>query len=678
LLNTFSNELPRNLPANASLITLDGSSDPIQAFDTLVDTGLEAIPVTTSQYHTHINDEIVIISSSHQQYPVLYKLAKESELQQQVSQFNSPAGNIGNTGNGSPSLTAQPSPKFSTPAKASQYDQVLVYNLTTNTVSFQASHNYQTPGSPGTSSSSSSSFDLTPARSLRETLQLVPTTTVSPLCTPDCAFRQGAGWLDIRDLASCIVYVYQQPINEDSLEFREGGHVEPSPFVINTRGLDGITDLPTLTQSSSYSSINSDLSQGSVSTNPDPIAVMSLPNTSSLHPTPEDASPIDSMGIVYEDDEAKEQGLELKKQLEKTPQIARFQGISHRLSLAPMVEEDDTFDLDGMNKPATPVKDVNTPSTPSSVRSSEDASSSTPELPRSRSQSRHRRKMITLDELSADLTEGGQQGWVNTLKSGLGKFASVGNISTAYLSRRHPLRTVKNTATLYEVFKLLSVTHAHRLVVVDEKTNKMTDIISHRTVIKWLFAHQDDFFQLAKPDAHRLDDNIITDGDETSEIDVVDMPKSTNNLLDKKIDDLTIGTRHLTQIRNDILGLDALQEMDEHSRTGLAVVDDCGRLIGATSARTIKKITHHRDHKTMSRPLLDFIETDEATVDNVEPDEGCMVSHGAVVLLDDDVTLRNVLSAMFKYNSNRVFLVDEDSYPTKVISLSDILQLILY
>jgi CBS domain-containing protein len=289
---------------------------------------------------------------------------------------------------------------------------------------------------------------------------------------------------------------------------------------------------------------------------------------------------------------------------------------------------------------------------------------------------------MTADELSDDFTSGGQQAWLNTLKHGLGKFSTVGNISTAYLSRRHPVRTVKNTSSLYDICKVLSMPHTHRVALVDSLTNRIIDIVSHRTIIKYLFENKDTFFTLNIND--ELADKNIVEEESEGEDEKNNNPDNSHksglkSLLDKCIDDLNIGTRNLTQIRDDILGLDALQEMDEHNHTGLAVVDDVGRLVGATSTRTIKRVTAHRDHKTMSQPLLDFISTLDDDVKLEEgDDEYCMVSHGAVVLLDEEVTFAQILSAMYRYNTNRVFLVDEDSYPSKVISFSDIIQLLIY
>eukprot|EP00461_Guttulinopsis_vulgaris_P001356 UN01356 len=109
------------------------------------------------------------------------------------------------------------------------------------------------------------------------------------------------------------------------------------------------------------------------------------------------------------------------------------------------------------------------------------------------------------------LTSGSSQAWFNTLKQGLGKFSQMGNISTAYLSRRHPVRTVKPTQSLYDICKVLSASGAHRVVITDATTGKINDIVSHRTIIKYFWENRETLFAI---DSKSGDDETVLEQNE--------------------------------------------------------------------------------------------------------------------------------------------------------------------
>lgn len=672
LLATPVSALPHTIPEGVTVKTLDGSYDPVHAFDELITQNLEAVPVTTCNNHTHNLDGTITILSSHPLFQNLSKLAKDPHVNTTPQKGAAPTTpSSPAAGENSPALGANVTPSSPKPLSLSlkaNVEQCLIIDpaqpgVVTMTTRPASTYPHstgsaipsfglpQTPSSGSQASPRPSNGDK-PAHGTPE----IPNNLTQHLpCPEGCDYRQAVGWLDIRDLASCIVYVYQQPVNEDALEYREGGHGVVENFQIQTRGLDGITDLPGLTSSASFGSLSNHSSNSDV-----------------IQEEPDElGTPSALMGIVYENDEAKGQGQVLKQQQQAT---GRYQGFSHRLSLAPMTEEcEDNFDMSTLtalqNQLGTPVAaEVTTvgQSSPSSSSSRHSDFSFQNNQPRSRSESR-RRRMLKPEELSADLTAGGQQAWLNTLKTGLGKFSHVSNISTQYLARRHQVRSVKPESSLLEICQTLSQRGTHRMAVIPATSCKIDDIVSHRTLIKYFWENRDTIFALDGQSNTIEEDGKEEDGEEV----VV-----SKNLLEKLLDNLTIGTPNISHIRNDILGLDALQEMDENNRTGLAVVDDNGRLVGATSARTIKRITKHRDHATMSSNLVQFI-TEPAEQEH-EEDDKCMVANGAVVLLDEDLTLGDVLEAMYKHNTNRVFLVDDSSYPTKVISFADILQLMIY
>ena len=135
-------------------------------------------------------------------------------------------------------------------------------------------------------------------------------------------------------------------------------------------------------------------------------------------------------------------------------------------------------------------------------------------------------------------------------------------------------------------------------------------------------------------------------------------------ILDKSIKELSLGSYPCVSVNQGDKTIDVFKKMDSHSFSGLAFLDDDGRLVGNISSRDIKAFIKSIDFKLLSSPVGDFIKFLRETVTDINhPTISCF----------EHTSYRIVLEKLVATKVHRVFVVDGEEFfrPQGVISLQD-------
>jgi len=122
-------------------------------------------------------------------------------------------------------------------------------------------------------------------------------------------------------------------------------------------------------------------------------------------------------------------------------------------------------------------------------------------------------------------------------------------------------------------------------------------------------------------------------------------------------------------VHQDSLAIDAFRMMAEKNVSGLAVIDDDGKLVGALSVRDLKTMsTDGRMFWRLFQTIKNFIL--KVRRENNEKDGDRPRTVVTVKAFD---TLESVIKKLAEHNIHRIFIVDDHKKPVGVISLKDVL-----
>jgi len=125
--------------------------------------------------------------------------------------------------------------------------------------------------------------------------------------------------------------------------------------------------------------------------------------------------------------------------------------------------------------------------------------------------------------------------------------------------------------------------------------------------------------------------------------------------------------------------IEAFRLIWEKSVTGIAVVDDTGKLVATVSASDLKKLRIAPIGeliKDLYQPIKNFLHIRSNVKDKVEMAEFPCPQENLKVAKGDD-TMETIFSIMVENSIHRVFIVDDTWHPTGVVSLRDIIARIL-
>lgn len=263
-------DLPSSIPSADVVIDIEGAARPVDAFDTLLENGLEAAPVYLPNTHVH-NDDGSVTS-------FCVPAAPSSPSHPSLSAATSPrTSRLGSFQNAFLSVRPDPlstvpspsqSPRVQTPSRPRLLQSSSSASPSTTPVSTSAapqqlppitgddaftplpslsvsgstsqSHSHSLSHSgviPGVATHSHThSIDSTSPRLMRRRSSLSlreigvgldqPIDENSTPCPRDCTHKSYVGFLDIRDMVSSIVYVTSNPIDEDEITYLSPNEAE--------------------------------------------------------------------------------------------------------------------------------------------------------------------------------------------------------------------------------------------------------------------------------------------------------------------------------------------------------------------------------------------------------------------------------------------------------------------
>jgi CBS domain-containing protein len=132
------------------------------------------------------------------------------------------------------------------------------------------------------------------------------------------------------------------------------------------------------------------------------------------------------------------------------------------------------------------------------------------------------------------------------------KTPTTDGVTISYLSRRNKFIPVQEEATLWTAAQIIARQSVHRVPVVN-KEGKVVNIISQSSLLGFLNDH------------------------------LTELKEET----DKTIGELRIGSRPVTSVNKDAAVIEAFRLMDRHRRSGVALVDNSGRLVGTTTGKDL-------------------------------------------------------------------------------------------
>lgn len=294
--------------------------------------------------------------------------------------------------------------------------------------------------------------------------------------------------------------------------------------------------------------------------------------------------------------------------------------------------------------------------------------------------------------------------WSTMVRHGMMKFntntlttTTTSQITVSYLSRRNPFKPVKSSSTLYEAAEILA--KGGRRIPLIGVDGRVIDIQNQNRIIKFMYEH---------------------------------IQEISDNTLKIRACDLNIGTTNVKTIDETFTALEAFVKMDEESLSGLAIIDEEGRFLNATSSRDLKRFAQDKGKTLLSLPILEYLEKtrnildirkftkvkseqdfdDNTTTTTTTVQDNDTVSSSSIintnttdisqdndetnlysesdiqiyekrdytgqlsgsVTIDHSATVQEILCALYKANVNRAFCLDEDDYPSRVIAISDIMK----
>jgi len=208
---------------------------------------------------------------------------------------------------------------------------------------------------------------------------------------------------------------------------------------------------------------------------------------------------------------------------------------------------------------------------------------------------------------------------------------SIDGVTVTYLSRRNPFHAVKQGSPLLEAVEILA-RGVRRVPVVNDE-GQVVNIISQSSIIQLLQHHMG-----------KIEHNLHT-----------------------KVGDLNVGTHPVLTVRKDAKAIDVFRLMDQNQRSGVAVVDESGMLVGNTSGNDLKLFIKTPSMSVLQVPIMQFLNQ----IRNLNIDITVPV---ITIVPEDPFSL--VISKLAATRVHRVFVVDTKYHPTKVISITDVLRLI--
>eukprot|EP01082_Thalassiosira_pseudonana_P015735 g14142.t1.1.5e17418c g14142 g14142.t1 contig9:1264666-1265852(-) len=216
--------------------------------------------------------------------------------------------------------------------------------------------------------------------------------------------------------------------------------------------------------------------------------------------------------------------------------------------------------------------------------------------------------------------------------------SSPGAVTVSYLAARNPMvPSHSKDESLLEICKVLQNRHKHRVPITDTSSDSpvCTGIISQSGLVAFI---------ASKCPAGTLGEKMVDAG------------------LNYKKD--------VVKIADEASAADAFELLDSKRLSGIAVVDEDGKLIGNTSARDIKNAVCDAGKTGMDTDIISYLA--QVRQSQIVKNDRYPTCH-----VHEDATVGHVVNLLAKTGYHRVFVVDEEKKPVGVVSFADIIKFML-
>jgi len=206
--------------------------------------------------------------------------------------------------------------------------------------------------------------------------------------------------------------------------------------------------------------------------------------------------------------------------------------------------------------------------------------------------------------------------------------------SVRELCMAHEFRPVKTTEKLSHIVHLLSSPTHHRIPVTND-SGHIVDIISQSSILQLL--------------GERC--IVIPDKEE----------------LDVSVDSINIGTSPVLTVSKDESVIETFRVLEANKRSGLALVDSDGRLVGTTTAKDLGLYLKSPNIAMLKIPIFQHLQKIRSQQDNI--------GTPCISIFPSD-KLSRAIGLLVATKVHRIFVVDNEQNfrPIKVISITDILK----
>lgn len=208
---------------------------------------------------------------------------------------------------------------------------------------------------------------------------------------------------------------------------------------------------------------------------------------------------------------------------------------------------------------------------------------------------------------------------------------AVDGVTVTYLSRRNPFHAVKQGAPLLEVVEILA-RGVRRVPIVNEEGH-VVNIVSQSSIIQFLQHH------------------------------IAEVGQS----LAGKVGELHVGSSPVLAVKKDTVAINVFRLMDQNQRSGVAVIDDSGVLVGNTSGADLKLFINTPSMSVLQIPIVQFLnQIRNQNIDIMVP----------VITVVPEDTFAHVIGKLAATRVHRVFVVDTRFHPIRVVSITDVLRFV--
>jgi len=216
------------------------------------------------------------------------------------------------------------------------------------------------------------------------------------------------------------------------------------------------------------------------------------------------------------------------------------------------------------------------------------------------------------------------------IRYGIGQFHTLttDGVTVSYLARRNRFVPVKESDSLQKVTNILA-SGLHRVPVVGDD-GKVVNVISQSTIIALL---------------------------------------ATQNFTDiKSIRDYpTLGSSPVLSVNCNSSVISTYRSMDKHKVSGIAIVDNDGRMVGVTTGKDLKHFIRNPTLEALDMNIFDNVKA--IRNDDIE------TRPGTISVFEND-TLKIVIQLLAATRVHRIFVMnnEQEFKPLRVLSISDILK----